>query len=387
MITTGFGYVCFLLLFLAVAFWFSRKYSWKIFNVIPPIIIVYIGSAVLASLKFYAANDSVGAAQTMITRQILPVAIVLLLMICDFKAIIHLGPRLLSAFFLSAVSITLSFIVGYSLFKGVLPDYAPKSLAVLSATWIGGTQNLMASAALLDAQGVELNFAILVDTVLFSAWLGVLLVTVPLKDKFNKFTGANTQSLDTVVERLSEREEDNTASNITDVLITIAIGAGGAWMCTIAGSYIPQVGSLNAFGWCVLFCMILGTLLSFTSARKMKSGSLIGTLCLYLLLGNLGSWADFGAFMDAPMFMVCGVFIMLLHAVLFVIFAKIFKLDAFSVWVADIATIGGEATAPTVAGAFDMKLAPIGIMMGLTGVLTGTYFSIAIEKILLMIQG
>ena len=259
MITTGFGYVCFLLLFLAVAFWFSRKYSWKIFNVIPPIIIVYIGSAVLASLKFYAANDSVGAAQTMITRQILPVAIVLLLMICDFKAIIHLGPRLLSAFFLSAVSITLSFIVGYSLFKGVLPDYAPKSLAVLSATWIGGTQNLMASAALLDAQGVELNFAILVDTVLFSAWLGVLLVTVPLKDKFNKFTGANTQSLDTVVERLSEREEDNTASNITDVLITIAIGAGGAWMCTIAGSYMPQVGSLNAFGWCVLFCMILGT--------------------------------------------------------------------------------------------------------------------------------
>ena len=386
MITTGFGYVCFLLVFLAVAFGFARKYPLKLFNLIPPIIIVYIGSAVLASFKFYAANDSVGAAQTMITRQILPVAIVLLLMICDFKAILRLGPRLLGAFFLAAISIIISFVAGYALFKGGLPDYAPKSLAVLSATWIGGTQNLMASAALLDAQGVELNFAILVDTVLFSAWLGVLLVTVPLKDKFNKFTNANTQSLDTVVKRLSENEEDNTASSIVDVLLTLAIGAGGAWLCTELGNLMPQLGSLNAFGWCVLFCMILGTVLSFTPARKMKSGSLIGTLCLYLLLGNLGSWADFGAIVDAPMFMVCGVFIMLLHAVLFAILAKIFHLDAFSVWVADIATIGGEATAPTVAGAFDMKLAPIGIMMGLTGVLTGTYFSILIERILVMIQ-
>ena len=107
MITTGFGYVCFLLVFLAVAFGFARKYPLKIFNVIPPIIIVYIGSAVLASFKFYAANDSVGAAQTMITRQILPVAIVLLLMICDFKAILRLGPRLLSAIFLAAHSIVI----------------------------------------------------------------------------------------------------------------------------------------------------------------------------------------------------------------------------------------------------------------------------------------
>ena len=243
----------------------------------------------------------------------------------------------------------------------------------------------MASAALLDAQGVELNFAILVDTVLFSAWLGVLLLTVPFKDKFNKFTKANTQSLDMVIKRLSEVEEDTTAASIIDVLLTLAIGAGGAWACTVLGNQMPQSGSLNAFGWCVLFCMILGTILSFTPARKMKSGSLIGTLCLYLLLGNLGSWADFGAIVDAPMFMVCGVFIMLLHAVLFAILAKIFHLDAFSVWVADIAAIGGEATAPTVAGAFDMKLAPIGIMMGLTGVLTGTYFSIFIERILLMI--
>ena len=245
----------------------------------------------------------------------------------------------------------------------------------------------MASAALLDAQGVELNFAILVDTVLFSAWLGILLVTVPLKEKFNKFTKANTESLDIVVERLNAGKEDNTASNIVDILLTLAVGAGGAWLCTALGNLMPQLGSLNAFGWCVLFCMILGTLLSFTPAKKMKAGSVIGTLCLYLLLANLGSWADFGAIVDAPMFMVCGVFIMLLHAILFVGLAKIFHLDAFSVWVADIATIGGEATAPTVAAAFDMKLAPIGIMMCLTGVLTGTYFSIFIERILVLIQG
>lgn len=185
MITTGFGYVCFLVLMLAFSFWFTNKYPWKIFDVVPPIIIVYISSAVLASFKFYAANDSVGAAQNMITRQFLPIAIILLLMVCDFKAIIKLGPKLLGAFGLCTVSVIASFIVGYALFKGVLPEYAPKTLGILSATWIGGTQNLMSAAALLDATGVELNFAILVDTVFFSLWLGILLMTVHFEDRFN----------------------------------------------------------------------------------------------------------------------------------------------------------------------------------------------------------
>jgi uncharacterized membrane protein len=386
MITTGFGYVSFLICFLAFAFWFTKKYPWKIFNVIPPIIIVYIGSAVLASFKFYAANDSVGAAQTMITRQFLPTAIILLLMICDFQSIMRLGPKLLCSFFLSAFSVTAAFIIIYALFKGILPEYAPKTLAVLSATWIGGTQNLMAAAALMDAQGVELNFAILVDTVLFSAWLGLLLMTVKFKDQFNKWTGASTQSLETVLDRLARNEIKDKTPEIGNILITLAIGMGGTWLCTTLGNQMPTVGSINQFGWCVLFCMFLGTLLSFTPARKLNTASMIGTLFLYLLLANLGSWADFGAIVEAPSFMVVGILIMLLHAVIFLLFAKIFRLDAFSVWVADIATIGGEATAPTVAGAFDMKLAPIGILMGLTGVLVGTYFSLAIEYILLLIQ-
>jgi uncharacterized membrane protein len=387
MITTGFGYISFLIIFLAFAFWFTNKYQWKIFNVIPPIIIVYIGSAVLSSVGFYGSTDSVADAQTLITRKFLPVAIILLLMICDFKSIMKLGPRLLGSFALCTASIIISFIVGFLLFRNVLPDYAPECLALLSATWIGGTQNLMATSALLNSEGPALNYAILVDTVFFSAWLGVLLLTVKLKDKFNKFTKANTTSYDYVVNKLDEldKEKDKTPSTIVDVLVTLGVGFGGTWLCSTLGDLMPEVGSLNAFGWTVLFCMFLGTALSFTKLQKLKPATMFGTLFLYLLLANLGSWVDFSTIMDAPMFMACGGFIMILHAVIYLIFAKIFHLDAFSVWVADIAAIGGEATAPTVAGAFDMKLAPIGILMGLTGVLVGTYLALLINQILLFL--
>ena len=218
MITTGFGYVSFLICFLAAAFWFTNKYPWKIFDVIPAIIIVYIGSAVLASFKFYAANDSVGAAQTLITRQFLPMAIILLLMICNFKSIMQVGPKLLGAFFLSSIAVTVAVIVGYALFKGVLPDFAPESLAILSATWIGGNQNLLAVSALLDAQDAPLNCALLVDTVLFSAWLGVLLITVRFSDKFNQWTKARTESLDGVIEKLEEAEKEK-EENSTPIII------------------------------------------------------------------------------------------------------------------------------------------------------------------------
>jgi uncharacterized membrane protein len=65
-----------------------------------------------------------------------------------------------------------------------------------------------------------------------------------------------------------------------------------------------------------------------------------------------------------------------------VILAKIFKLDLFTMGVASLANIGGVASAPILAGAFNRALIPVGILMAVLGSLLGTYFGILTSYIL-----
>jgi uncharacterized membrane protein len=50
--------------------------------------------------------------------------------------------------------------------------------------------------------------------------------------------------------------------------------------------------------------------------------------------------------------------------------------------VASLANIGGVASAPILAGAFNQALIPVGILMAVLGSLLGTYFGILTSYIL-----
>ena len=64
--------------------------------------------------------------------------------------------------------------------------------------------------------------------------------------------------------------------------------------------------------------------------------------------------------------------ILLIHAVLLLLFAKIFKLDMFTCGVASLANIGGTASAPILAGAYSPALVRVGVLMALMGYVIGT---------------
>jgi uncharacterized membrane protein len=63
-------------------------------------------------------------------------------------------------------------------------------------------------------------------------------------------------------------------------------------------------------------------------------------------------------------------------------FAKIFKLDLFSIGVASLANIGGVASAPILASAYSKSLVPIGVLMAMLGYIIGTAGGLIVGKIL-----
>ena len=77
--------------------------------------------------------------------------------------------------------------------------------------------------------------------------------------------------------------------------------------------------------------------------------------------------------------------ILALHAATLVAAAKIFRLDLFSIAVASLSNIGGVASAPILAAAYDRALIGVAVLMAVMGYLAGTFGGLAVGYILKML--
>ena len=97
-----------------------------------------------------------------LARYLLPASLVLLLLSSEIKAIARLGRPAIVAMAAGSLGIALGSIVAFFVLRPLLPADAWKSAGALTATWIGGSANLLAVAATL---GLDPGTIIIVDTV------------------------------------------------------------------------------------------------------------------------------------------------------------------------------------------------------------------------------
>jgi len=137
--------------------------------------------------------------------------------------------------------------------------------------------------------------------------------------------------------------------------------------------------------WVVIIATVAGIVGAMTPVAKLGGASQIGTAMLYLIVALIASRANFSELTEAPLYIVAGFVIILIHVVIMVVFAKLFKLDLFSLGVASLANIGGVASAPILASAYSKALIPIGVLMAMMGYILGTFGGLAVGKVLEMI--
>ena len=103
---------------------------------------------------------------------------------------------------------------------------------------------------------------------------------------------------------------------------------------------------------------------------------------LYGIVALIASRANFAELTQAPLFIIAGLMVLILHGMFMLVAAKIFKLDLFSCGVASLANIGGVASAPILAAAYSRALIPIGVLMAMLGYIIGTGGGLLVGKIL-----
>lgn len=222
-ITNGFTYIAFLM-FLAGGLLALEKYSkWKIFNIVPPLVWIYVLNMIFCTLGLYHSKG-VSAAYGVLKNNLLYAMIFVMLLRCDFRKLAKLGGRMVAIFLGCSVTLFAGFVIGYPIFKGFLGKDTWGAVAALYASWVGGSANMAAMQAALPVDAGAYSCALALDTVCYSVWIALLLLMVRYAKKWNDAVKADTSKLQAVADAAAaEVAKEKRSASAADWIFLIGI--------------------------------------------------------------------------------------------------------------------------------------------------------------------
>lgn len=387
MITNPFLYIATLIFIAGVLVCLPRliKAEWaqKTFQILSPITLLYLGLMLLCTIGFWNM-EATNEVYTNLKNPILYAMLFLMLLRCDLKKIIKLGPKMLIGFFAATLSIGLGFVIAYMAFHSLLGEGSFRTLGALCGSWMGGGGNMLAIQAALSVEESAMVYAVVIDSIVPSIYITFLLWGINKYKRFNKWTNADTHLLDEVGNSLEQEAKANTKPLLWQNLL-ILLGASflvsslSQMLGEILNAWIPFFDKAT---WTVLIVTVLGTVLAVTPFGKIKGTEELSNSLLYIVIALIASRADLSAIDNAPIWLLTGAVIMLFHVGIMILLAKLLHMDLFTCCVASLANIGGTATAPVLAGTYSSALVPVGIIMALLGYVVGTGGGLLVAQIM-----
>ena len=361
----------------------------KFYTYVPALLLCYFIPALYNT--FGLVDGHASAVYAPVSRDaLLPAALVLLTLSVDVRGLLKLGPKMIGVLFGGTAGVMLGAIVSFLIMRAVAPEVVAgdtwSGMAALAGSWIGGGANMVAMREVFEVDANTFgNFAV-VDVAVANLWMATLLFLAARADAIDRHTGADTSAIKEITRRIEAfHAEHGRVTTLTDLFMIVGLGLGvvavahliasplSAWFRQFA--WATQLSLDSSFVWMVLSATAMGILLSFTPARRLEGAgaSRVGSLFLYFLIASIGLQMDLRALVEVPGLLVLGVIWMSVHIAVLFLVAKALKAPLFYFAVGSQANIGAAASTPVVAAAFHPNLAPVGVIMGSIGYVTGTY--------------
>lgn len=381
----------------------------KFYRIVPALLLCYFIPALLNWPLGIISEDS--QLYFIASRYLLPASLVLYCLSIDIKGIRRLGGKSLIMFFTATLGIVIGgpialLFISY-IFPGLIdadPDQLWRGLSTIAGSWIGGGANQAAMKEVYEVSDNLFGSMIVVDVVVANIWMGVLLYGAANSDKIDNYLKADNSAITDLKNSVKEyRAKIEKIPSTTDLFILMSVAFGAVaishafsdvmspWMSTHKET-LDAIGlnSLTSgFFWLVVAATTIGFALSFTPAKKLEGvgASKFGSIFIYVLVATIGMKMNLGeVFQNLNLFAI-GVIWMLIHVVLLLTVAKFIKAPFFFVAVGSQANVGGAASAPIVASAFDVALAPVGVLMAVLGYALGTYGAIICAQMMMYASG
>lgn len=308
----------------------------------------------------------------LITSQLLPFALGLLLLNVHLPTVLRVGWRALVAMGAGAASIVAGMPLIAWLLRSQFPPEAWKGVGTLAGTWTGGSMNLLALRTILETPEAIFTSLIVVDAIMAYGWMMVLVILSSYQAPINRWLRAET------IEETS-----------TPVSPTRGTLGGCANCCLVAGGLVVFAGLAAArlpttsviassSGWTMLLVTTGALVVSSWTwvTRQAHSATHVGTPLLYLVLASLGAQASLEGLRGAPVWIALGVGVALLHGLSLLVIGRWMRLPLGLLATASQANFGGVVSAPLVGAIYSERLAPIGLCLAIAGNALGTYLGL-----------
>jgi uncharacterized membrane protein len=339
----------------------------------------------------------------------LPASLICLCLSIDMKAILNLGPKALIMFLAATLGVMLGGPIALLCCKYIFPDMMAtygdqlwKGLTTICGSWIGGSANQAAMKEIYDVPQNLFGTMLIVDIVVANIWMALLLYGAGISDKIDKWLKADNSSIETLKRKSQTfRIELERNPTITDMIILLAVVFGGVGLSHLLTDLVMPWFKANKdmltemrlsalvsnFFWLVVIATTIGVVLSFTKFKKLEGvgASKWGSVFIYILVATIGMQMNIKQVFDNLNLFAIGIIWMSVHIGFIILVAKLIKAPFFFVAVGSQANIGGAASAPIVASAFDISLAPVGVLLAVLGYALGTYGAIICAHLMSLI--
>ncbi len=330
------------------------------------------------------------------SRFLLPASLILLCLSIDLKGVLNLGPKALIMFGTATVGIIIggpiALLVSKYVAPGILgddPDMIWRGLSTVAGSWIGGGANQTAMKEIFEVDDNLFGTMIIVDVVVANIWMGFLLYGANIRHKIDNWLQGDVTAIDDLQERVANyRKSVESKPTTTKLFVLMAVAFGGVAISHWGADVITPImkgkmETLNKLGlnslashffWLIVISTSIGIALSFSRFRKLEGvgASTWGSIFIYFLVATIGMKMNLGEVVNNLGLFFIGITWMLVHVTLLLVMAKLIKAPFFFVAVGSQANIGGAASAPIVASAFNPTLAPVGVLMAVLGYAIGT---------------
>ncbi len=323
-----------------------------------------------------------------LSQQLLPVCLTLMLIGADLRAVVRMGKPALLMMLAGSAGTVLGGIVSYRLYQRWLPPETWGGIGALTASWTGGSANMIAVKEALNLPDGLIGPLIIVDAGVAYSWMALLVWSSSQQERWDRWIKAagpaacgcsrrpSGPRFAAVRARRRVLPPASPAALLATIVLAIALSLAAQW----AAQRLPAGGAaFNASTWTVLLVTTAALLLSLTPARKLEDAgaSRAGTLLLYLLLASIGARADLRSILQTPVFLALGATWILIHGAVLLVAGRLARAPLGLMAAASQANIGGTVSAPIVGATFSPQLAGVGLLMAIFGNLTGTYIGLA----------
>ncbi len=355
--------------------WLERKTRWKIFDIMPAIIWIFVTPIFLSNLNVIPRSSPI---YTTFRSFAVPLFIVLMLLDINIRQAMRVAWRGAAVMVLGAFGIVVGAVASFFMFRSGLPEGTWMGYGALAGSWIGGTGNLAAVADSLNTPGEMVGMVVLVDNFVYVFYFPLILTCKRWAELFNRFTRVPPEAEAHFVAAARQVEKKTHEVHFRNVLTLLGWGFVALAAATALSRVFPELPPVfTQRTWAILLVTTIGIGLSATKLKDVPGTEPLSMTFVYIYMTMMGAQADLRNLGGAQWFIIAGFICVAIHLVFIIAGARVFRIDVSMAAVSSVAAVGGAASAPVAAGFHREELVPVSIMLALIGYALGNYLGVA----------